>query len=160
LIWKILLGVIVLGGIYWARVLRPQYVEAPPGVRGDMVLAIAGLMDSTDKRSFLIVEIANTKDFIQFSGSTDVVQMDFPLVTQRQKDLRSDIEKACSELGLDLELTPGSTGEEFLDYNLKGSSESISNTIRQVLERVHGVTGNEQLLFSASGFALNTDSKI
>ena len=50
------------------------------------------LMRSTSETSFLVVIVGHEDDFIQMTGNRAGVQLDFPLVTQRQQ-MREDLIK-------------------------------------------------------------------
>jgi hypothetical protein len=43
------------------------------------------LMSGDNDTAFLVIEISGTEDFIQFLNDEKSVQLDFPLVTDRQK---------------------------------------------------------------------------
>lgn len=58
-------------------------------------------------QTFLIVHAAETKDFLQLTASPDGAQIDFPLITDRQRALEPRIREAARELRLDFRETQG-----------------------------------------------------
>ena len=104
------------------------------------------LMRSPDKK-FLIVGIAGTEDFIQLTAAPDRAQIDFPLITERQRSLEPKILQVAGELHLDFHETRGSNGGRFLDCDFIGSSREIADTCRKLLIHVYGISETTALTF-------------
>ena len=105
------------------------------------------LMASADPHAFLIVTVAGTPDFIQFSGDSAGVQMDLPLITERQRGLGTAFRAACDKAGLSISRTAGSNGAQFLDVNISGSSREISQKVARILGQVFGLDERSALEF-------------
>ena len=114
-------------------------------------MAVAGLLEAEVTDAFLVVTVRATGDFVQFTAVPGKVQVDFPQVTQRQRQLRPKVEETCRELGLAL----STDGSEFLDYEISGSAESIATIVRELFRGVFGVASDRELLFDAQGFDVN-----
>ena len=111
---------------------------------------ISRLMGSTSQ-TFLIVHVADTKDFLQLTASPDGAQIDFPLITERQRALEPKIREAARELRLDFRETLGSEGSRFLDCDFAGTSQQIANACRTLLTRVFGISEDAPLVFESDG---------
>ena len=147
-------GVVLLGALI-GGCSEGDRERSMTGVSSDMVTAINRLLEAEASDAFLVVSIRSTGDFIQFTAIPGTVQMDFPLITRRQQELRSKFEEACSALGLVQSVNSGSDGADFLDYDISGSPESIASAVREVLRGVFGVESDSELAFEASGFSFN-----
>jgi len=152
--WKIAAAIFVFAALIYVFIPRRPVVITEPRVSGQLQTAISQLLSTDASDAFLIVWIGDTEDFVQFAAVPGTVQLDFPLVTARQKQLRTAVVEACRAVGLTETINQGTDGSEFLDYDISGSSQSIAETIREVLNRVFGVSADEDLLFEANGFAL------
>lgn len=105
------------------------------------------LMVSDNDNAFLIIRIAGTEDFIQFSGDDKGVQLDFPLITDRQKELESHFRQSAIKEGLKIIENKGSDGYLFLDIDIKGSPSEITKATGALLKRVFGVAESSMLEF-------------
>ena len=116
--------------------------------------AIAALLASSADDAYLIFAIPGTGDFVQLAGYSGSAELDFPQVTPRQKQVRPMVEKVCSELGLELRISRGSNGAEFLDYDLPKEPGEISNILRRILVEVYGASDATVLEVETNGFDL------
>jgi hypothetical protein len=98
------------------------------------------MMLSSKKDSFVIAMVHGTDDFIQFSGNTENVQLDFPQITDRQKGMEVEFRTVAKEMNLNLVENRGSGGELFLDIDLKGTPTEISSIARTFMERFFGLS--------------------
>ena len=135
------LGVLVLAWLIWPR--RTHRIR---GTVAELEPRIAHLMHSKHQ-TFLIVEIAGTKDFLQLTARPESAQIDFPLITDRQRQLEPKIREAAAELRLDFRETHGSDGSRFLDCDLTATPAEIAHACRQLLTRVFGVSEDVRLAF-------------
>ena len=145
-IFKILLltlGVLLLAWLFWPR--RTHRIR---GTVAELEPRISHLMHS-GRQTFLIVRIAGTKDFLQLTATPDSAQIDFPLVTDRQRELEPRIREAAAALGLDFRETRGSDGSRFLDCDLTRTPTEIARACRQLLMRVFGVSGDARLAYES-----------
>jgi hypothetical protein len=112
-------------------------------------------MQSSAPDAFLVVTVRPTGDFVQFAAVAETVQLDFPLITARQREIQPSLEEVCAELGLIRTVNSGTDGSQFLDYDIAGSPEEIADTVRAILRRVFAVESDADLSFAANGFSLN-----
>jgi hypothetical protein len=103
------------------------------------------LMRSPDK--FLAITVAGTDDFLQVTATSDSAQIDFPLITERQRSFEPKILQAARELGLDFHEARGSDGSRFLDCDFTGTSGEIADACRKLLIHVYGISDSTPLLF-------------
>ena len=143
----VVLALIVLVGC------APSFGESARSMN-DLDSAISGLLASTADDAFLVVTISDSPDFVQMSGYRGSAVLDFPQITDRQKQLRSKIEDVCEDLGLTLNVIRGSDGSEFLDYDLPSDAREIAAILRRILSEVYRATDSSELEFEANGFDL------
>ena len=139
----IALGVLLLAWVIWPR--RTHRIR---GTTAELEPRIARLMQSATQ-TFLIVQVARTKDFLQLTATSDSAQIDFPLITERQRALEPRIREAAAELRLDFHETQGSDGSCFLDCDFRGTPSDIAQACRQLLTRVFGISENAKLVFES-----------
>ena len=108
---------------------------------------IENLMKSTNEYAYLIIKIHGTEDFIQFTADANGVQLDLPLITDRQKDLGSAFRRAGSDLNLEVIENKGTDGSPFLDINLNGNAAEITNIINQFIGKLFNVSPSTKLVF-------------
>ena len=101
-------------------------------------------------RTFLTVKIAGTKDFLQLTATPESAEIDFPLITDRQRELEPKIREASAVLGLDCRETHGSDGNRFLDCDVSGSPAEVARTCQQLLLRVFGITEDATLAYETN----------
>jgi hypothetical protein len=104
---------------------------------------------SSIKRDYLIIHVAGTEDFIQFTADADSTQIDFPLVTERQQSNESKIKQAAKELNLEFHEARGSDGSRFLDCDYIGNSEQAAQVCRALLSIIYGATDATKLVFES-----------
>ena len=135
-----------------AYLVIPKAQAAKNGFISDIPKSIEGLVSSTHDQVFLIITVTETNEFAQLSASEGKTQLDFPLITTEQKQRKSDIINICKELGLELTINTGTNGAEFLDYELQGTPEEISNIVVKVITKLFNVTPTTPLGFQTNGF--------
>ena len=108
---------------------------------------INSLMNSSNEYSFLIIQINETEDFIQFTGGPGGVQLDFPLITERQKSLESDFRRVSIDLNLKVIENKGAEGDRFLDIELNGNPFEITEIIKKFIRNLFNVNSGSKLVF-------------
>jgi hypothetical protein len=106
---------------------------------------IEKIMRSTKKDAFLIAKVHGTSDFIQFTGDAKGVQLDFPLVTDRQKSMETAFRSVAKELNLEIVGNRGSGGQNFLDIDIKGTTAEITVIARTLMEKLFRVNQNTKI---------------
>ena len=137
------LSVLLVAWLFWPR--RTARIRGPIA---ELESRIAHLMRSP--QTFLIVHVAGTKDFLQLTATPDLAQIDFPLITERQRELEPRIRQASAELGLDFRETHGSNGSRFLDCDLRGTPHDIARACRELLQRVFRATEGTRLVYETN----------
>jgi hypothetical protein len=99
------------------------------------------------KRDYLIIHVGGTEDFIQFTGDAKGVQINFPLVTDRQQLNGRKIKQVAAGLNLEFHETRGSDGSRFLDCDYLGSAEQVASICKDLLCKIYGVTDDTELIF-------------
>ena len=116
----------------------------------DLETHLAALMRSAAPDAFLIIEIAGTPDFLQFTATESMVQLDLPLVTERQALLEPKLRAIAQELDLELYESKGSGEDRFLDIDLHGTAAEIAPTVQEVLRRLYEVESERALHFECN----------
>ena len=111
------------------------------------------LMRSTSETSFLVVIVENDDDFIQMTGNREGVQLDFPLVTQRQQMREELIKIGAQADGLLIVENRGTNGARFFDIDIEGSAEEIAGVCRRFIKRLFDIDEEVLLTFNFDGLA-------
>ena len=126
---------------------RPDNTEDLAGTIKDLENYIGIMMLSAEKYAFVIATVQRTKDFVQFSGNTKNIQLDFPLITDRQKNMEAAFRTTAKEMDLKIIENRGTGGETFLDIDLKGTTAEISLVARTFMERFLGITQDTKIKY-------------
>ena len=105
------------------------------------------LTNGNPKPSALIIHEAKKGDFIQFSCTGSMIELTWPLVTERQKNLESVFRSACSEMNLPIKTSNGTDGAVFLDITLPSNPATLEKAANQLLSKLFGVTKNSVLKY-------------
>ncbi len=108
---------------------------------------IENLMKSTNEYAYLIIKIQDSEDFIQFTGDAKGVQLDLPLITERQKELETAFWHVGKDLNLKVVENKGSDGSRFLDIDLNGNAFEITNIVKIFIEKLFNVNSSTKLVF-------------
>jgi hypothetical protein len=111
------------------------------------------LMRAPSDGAFLIISVSGTDDFLQLTGDTDGVQIDFPLITSRQLSLEAKIRLAAEAEGLAVVENKGSSGERFLDIDIEGHAVEMARVCRVLLRNVFGARDDARLEFEGDGLS-------
>jgi hypothetical protein len=114
---------------------------------------VGRLMRADDDTAFLVVTVAGSEDFLQLSGDSEGVQIDFPLITGRQRGLESSIRATAEREGLAVLENLGSDGSRFLDVNMKADAGEVARVCRAFLREVFGAGEGTRLEFKGDGLA-------
>ncbi len=147
---KILIGiiaVIILAIILYGKTNKDAEISKYMGKLEDIEENIKKLMAGNNAHGFLVIEVVETEDFIQFSGNDKGVQLDFPLVTKRQKELEIQFRECAKELNLQVIENKGTDGAIFLDIDLNGSPIEIAKAVKGMMTKIFGVGQNSALQF-------------
>jgi len=125
----------------------PGKTTSSLGTPTDIQGHIENLMNSKNEYAFLIITVQGTPDFIQLTGDKSGAQLDLPLITERQKELKQTFKETANELGLDVIENKGADGSDFLDINIHNSSKEIARISIVFMERLFKMTSNSKLAF-------------
>jgi hypothetical protein len=109
------------------------------------------LMRAPEDGAFLIVTVAGSEDFLQLLAGVEDVQIDFPLITDRQRGVESRIRAAAEGEGLTVEEVEGSDGAHFLDMYLEKDAGRVTRVCRTFLRDVFGAGDDARLEFESDG---------
>lgn len=109
------------------------------------------LMRAPEEGAFLIVSVAGSEDFVQMIAGGEDVQIDFPLVTDRQRGFELKIRAAATSEGLAVEENVGDDGARFLDMYVEKDAERVARVCRSFLRDVFGAGENARLEFESDG---------
>jgi len=150
-LFAFILVVIFLVMSYFSTSKKSHYKN---GTTIDIEKHISGLLDSSNKQAFLIIKILGTNRFTQLIKKNNGLQLDFPLVTDEQKNSKNEIKKIAHEMKLKLTSNIRNKGTEFLDIYLEGGSGQIANTIEQIMTQLFEIDNNTHLEFQTNGYYL------
>lgn len=129
--------------------------QSEPSYRmADLVPNIERLLLSKAVDAYFVIAIADSPDFVQLYGSDGTAFLNFPLFTERQKSLRSEVVRMCREFDLELTVNQMPGGQENLDCALPRSAGEIGVIIKKFLERMYSVDEETALILEANGFDL------
>ncbi len=109
------------------------------------------LMHAPEEGAFLIVSIAGSEDFVQMIAGGEDVQIDFPLVTDRQRGFESKIRAVASNEGQAIEENEGDDGARFLDMYVEKDAGRVTRVCRSFLRDVFGAGEDARLEFESDG---------
>ncbi len=100
---------------------------------------INNLIESKNQESFLIIQISNSTNFIQFKYyEEDGLEIDFPLVTNEQKENKDRIIKYCDDKRLNYKINKGSDEiSEFIDIYVKSDTEAQIKIVKQIFKDIY-----------------------
>ncbi|MCI5141624.1 MAG: hypothetical protein D3909_07825 [Candidatus Electrothrix sp. ATG1] len=129
-------------------------LDSEIGTKSDIPRYIASLLKHGTEDDFLIIEIENSEDFFQFKNYQNELEIDFPLVTDRQKTLESKVRQAFRDLNLEIIENKGSGDIIFLDSYIKQADSGASTIVQEIFKSVFGLNENTKLVFRWTSFAL------
>ena len=140
-------AIIILGAFLFVRSKQSQVIPKIQGRLKNLEENLSKLMGSNNGHAFLIVEVSGTEDFIQFSGDVKGAQLDFPLVTDHQKEMEAQIRQSAKNQNLAIIENKGSDGSRFLDIDIDGSPSEIAEISKGLLVSIYGVNESTALMF-------------
>ena len=111
------------------------------------------LMCATDDGAFLVISVPGADDFLQLTGDARGAQIDFPLITDRQRSLERKIWLAAERGGLRIVESKSGGGDRFLDINVEGTAADVARVCRALLYEVFGASEGAELEFEGDGLA-------
>lgn len=111
------------------------------------------LMRAPGDGAFLVIAISGSDDFLQLTADAEGAQIDFPLITDRQRSLEPKIRLAAEGAGLPLVESESGGGDRFLDVNVEGSAAEVARICRVLLREVLGAGDDAELEFESDGLA-------
>lgn len=135
MVW--LLAIAILGAfVIWAVWPRKGFTESqridqlPPKFRE--------LLNGTPKPRALILETGKDGPFVQFAHDS-TLYANFPLVTERNRELESLFKEKISDHGLSIRREVGSDGAQFLEVDLPENSDQAATVAQLILIDVFGL---------------------
>lgn len=136
----LILGFVILLFLFFRSFLRGSAnASSVLGSFDDIKDNIEKLMQSTKDDSFLIITVHGTEDFVQFTADEKGVQLDLPLITERQKTFENRFKEICLKSNLKPIVHTGSDGSRFLDVDIEGTPTDIAKTIQAIIEDLYSV---------------------
>ena len=112
---------------------------------------VGRLMRAPEGGAFLIVMVAGGEDFLQMAVDGEAVQLDFPLVTDRQRGLEAKVRAVAAGEGLEVYETEGTDGALFLDMDMRKDADAVTRVCRTFLREVFGAGEEARLEFDSDG---------
>ena len=139
--------IILIAFLAFLFLYRPDSTEDLVGTIKDLENYIGIMMLSAEKYAFVTATVKGTKDFVQFSGNTKNIRLDFPVITDRQKSMEAAFRTTAKEMDLKIFENRGTGGEIFLDIDIKGTTAEISAIARTFMERFLGITQDTKIKY-------------
>ena len=114
--------------------------------------ALRELVAAENPEAALIVSVVGSPDFIQFSAQDRFIDIDFPMGTSRQQQLRPQIEAAGAALGVSRKIVVGADETGALDYTIIEGPQVAADVAAGFLQRVLEVTHSTPLTFQFKGY--------
>ena len=148
------IALVILGVIAW-RYLNPKpspsedlpIDDLHEGTLADLDWYLAKLMSTSTPWECLVVRIVGTEDFFQYSTDKTELQLDLPLITDRQKELQPLAESVLREFGQEPYITKASLGDRLLDCDLKGTRHDYTTVSMAFAKRVFGIVDETPVTF-------------
>lgn len=123
-------------------------LETKLGTVSDVDEYIYNLMTTHNNNAFFIAQVHQSEDFLQFSGNSNVVQLDFPVITERQNELKLKFKEIAERMQLTvIESTP-TADALFYDINFDGKPEQVSLKVKEFMTEFLNLSENTELKFS------------
>ena len=130
----------------------PATTEVQEGTTADLEHHLQRLLSALGPGAVLIVAVAGAdEDFIQFSTSEGEVELDHPLITDRQVSREEKVRNVLTQLGCTVRENVGSDGARFLDCYFSPNLEELNAAAEAVLSEVLGVHSDTPLVFTSHG---------
>jgi hypothetical protein len=110
------------------------------------------LNTQSEDGAFLIVTLCSSDDFLQLTGDSRGVQLDFPLVTARQISFESAIKQVAAREGLQLIENKGEDGARYLDMDMPMDVTETTRIVSVFLRDVFRVNERTMLEYECEGF--------
>ena len=133
---------------------RPKQLPVAHGSLADLHSYVGRLIRSPNSGGTLVIQIRGAEAFIQFTGGSSGVEMDFPLVTPDQKAREPIIRAFCDRYHLRLRVSFGTDGSGFLDVDLAPDVGMISTVVRAAFAEIFDVREPMTVDYLSAGLAV------
>ena len=140
-----LLALAAMMALYMLVGARTKELPNAEGGLGDLERYLAALLDAPKQSAFLIIEVGEADDFLQFAKAKDSLIVNFPLASRRQQDRRDAVETAARGLGLRECAERRHKGA--LDYDLGNAPKEIATRVGTLLVEGLGAELDRPLRF-------------
>ena len=135
-----------------------DFTKTERGRASDIPSLVERVMLSPAEDAYLIINIHQDSAFMQMTGDENGVQLDFPLITPRQRSLEGRIREAATRLGLEAFDVDGSDDARFLDVEVNGEPRVVGAACAEVFREVFGEAADAELIFEHYGLAPGGDA--
>ena len=98
--------------------------------------------------AYLIIQVRDTPDFLQFCAAYGRMEIDLPQITARQEALAPALRQVAAAHGLSVRESVGSNGGRFLDVDVGAADPNTAHVVRQLLADLFGVGEDTPLEFT------------
>lgn len=146
----ILIIVILVVGVILYLHFRSTETNSVTGNIKDLNDYFKKLMFLDNGEGFLVVTVSENGDFVQFNGDKTGVQLDLPQITERQKELSGKFHDTASELGLIVIKNQGTDESEFLDINIHGDENKVTEVASRFILKLYNINEDTELIFTTN----------
>jgi hypothetical protein len=117
------------------------------GHLSDLGTHLSDLMHSDSEDAFLVIEVAESGDFLQLLTVSGQLRLDWPLLTPRQRSLEAELHTIAQELGL--AIMAASDADEFpvVDIDIAGDTAQATRAVQRMLTELFDVNAQTPLRF-------------
>ncbi len=154
----LLAGVVIVLLVVVLRSSRPtDTLPSAFGRLSELAGFVARLREARNPQAFLIVELAGTEDFLQMKHYDDTFELDFPVLTERQRSLAAEVQRVYRSLGHTVvEDKSRPLGDVFLDVYLKTDADLVE-AVNKVFEQAFGAEPRQGVIFEWSDLSIGPD---
>ncbi len=134
----VFIGIGVIALVLWIVLSRYSKSEEQIeiGSINQLESLVTRLVNSKVEFSYLGIKPEGASAFFQLTASDEGAQVDFPLITDEQKGLGSAVEEVAKKNALVVYETIGTDGSKFLDIDVNGNPDRITETVKILVKGV------------------------
>ena len=112
----------------------------------------SSLQQSNNKYAFLIIATPSPEDFVQFTADEKGFQLDFPAISERQKELEKDFNNVATSIDLKVIQNKGSDNSTFFDIEINEESKKVAVVTKKIMMNLFKISEDSDLHLTWVGF--------
>lgn len=128
-----------------------EVISEQDGVLSNMADHISKLMNKSTPFDKIIIEFAEIGDFLQYFFTEEIMQLDFPITTPRQKELSAKAFTFLSELDYLPFMAETTDNQKLMLCDLKGSPQDMAELSTKLAIELFGIDPSNPIKFILMG---------